>query len=203
MVSMVCVPQSTFLWFLKVITKIGAGVALTSMGDYQSTFWGFLMTITSLVLATSKGLLANRFTNSGSIHIHPLQLVSRMAFLSAVYCFIYAYGVGEIDSIMYYYTPPFLRSLDEQQRQREIEDDIQRGYFWVGSEVIVNGILASLLNVVSFMCSQRISPLSMAVAANAKQIFVIITSTILFKYQIDRINGLGILLACVGGFLYR
>lgn len=67
----------------------------------------------------------------------------------------------------------------------------------------INGILAFLLNFVSFTANKRTSALSMTVAGNVKQAMSIGLSVVLFSYVITYINGLGILVTLVGGAWYR
>ncbi|KAJ3085476.1 UAA transporter [Quaeritorhiza haematococci] len=54
-----------------------------------------------------------------------------------------------------------------------------------------NGILAFLLNFVSFTANKRTSALSMTVAGNVKQVLSITLSVWLFNYVITGLNGLG------------
>ncbi|KAJ3214395.1 UAA transporter [Clydaea vesicula] len=60
--------------------------------------------------------------------------------------------------------------------------------------LLVNGLLAFLLNFVSFTANKKTSALSMTVAGNVKQAMSIVLSVVLFGYVVTSINGFDFLL---------
>jgi hypothetical protein len=68
--------------------------------------------------------------------------------------------------------------------------------------LLLNGVLAFFLNVVSFNANRRVGPLGMSVAANVKQVLTILCAVVIFDLTITPANGVGILLTLIGGALY-
>lgn len=63
-------------------------------------------------------------------------------------------------------------------------------------------MLAFGLNYVSFTANKKTSPLTMTVAANLKQCFLIIVGIWVFRLRVGWMNGLGIIIALAGGAWY-
>jgi hypothetical protein len=72
------------------------------------------------------------------------------------------------------------------------------GRFWL----LLNGILAFFLNVVSFNANRRVGPLGMSVAANVKQVLTVLCAVTMFNLTITPANGVGIALTLLGGAMY-
>lgn len=63
-------------------------------------------------------------------------------------------------------------------------------------------MLAFGLNYVSFTANKKTSPLTMTVAANLKQCLSIILGIWVFRLEVGWMNGLGVIIALVGGVWY-
>jgi hypothetical protein len=68
--------------------------------------------------------------------------------------------------------------------------------------LIMNGIMAFALNVVSFNANKRIGAVGMSVAANVKQVLTVLCAVALFDLTMSVTNGVGIGLTLVGGAWY-
>ncbi|KAF8653394.1 hypothetical protein AX16_003966 [Volvariella volvacea WC 439] len=68
--------------------------------------------------------------------------------------------------------------------------------------LLLNGILAFALNVVSFGANRRVGAVSMSVAANVKQVLTILCAVTIFDLTITTMNGFGIALTLIGGAWY-
>jgi len=68
--------------------------------------------------------------------------------------------------------------------------------------LLLNGVMAFVLNVVSFNANRKVGPLGMSVAANVKQVLTILCAVVIFDLTITLANGVGILLTLIGGALY-
>ncbi|KAJ2915736.1 hypothetical protein MD484_g4696, partial [Candolleomyces efflorescens] len=68
--------------------------------------------------------------------------------------------------------------------------------------LLLNGVLAFGLNVVSFEANRRVGAVGMSVAANVKQVLAVLFSVTLFNLSISSTNALGIALTIFGGGLY-
>ncbi|KAH9929031.1 TPT-domain-containing protein [Epithele typhae] len=175
----------------KLITLIPVmlGVALATYGDYSATTTGFLLTLLGTLLAALKAIFTNilqtSFSRASLPKLHPLDLLSRMSPLALVQCLACAYLSGELARI---------RALA-----------ITHGAAWFTHALLVlagNGALALGLNVVSFTANGRVGALSMAVAANVKQVLTVLLATAVFDVRVSGVNALGISLALAGGAWY-
>lgn len=68
--------------------------------------------------------------------------------------------------------------------------------------LLLNGVLAFMLNVVSFEANRRVGAVGMSVAANVKQVLAVLFSVTLFNLSISSMNALGIALTILGGAWY-
>lgn len=185
--------------------KVVAGVAFATFGDYDYTAMGFFLTVLGTVLAAVKTVVTNR-VQVGRLKLHPLDLLLRMSPLAFIQTMIYSYFSGEMAQVTEFYHTSFSTSL----------------FF----ALLVNGIIAFFLNVVSFTANKKTSALTMTVAGkgdhvagkkekdimanrngffdlgNVKQVLSIVLAVIIFNLNISWMNGLGILLTLAGGAWY-
>ncbi|KIO29807.1 hypothetical protein M407DRAFT_21057 [Tulasnella calospora MUT 4182] len=68
--------------------------------------------------------------------------------------------------------------------------------------LLLNGIIAFLLNIVSLTANQKNGPLTMKVAANVKQVLTILLAIYMIHLTITPANTIGILLTLAGGAWY-
>ncbi|KIM92291.1 hypothetical protein PILCRDRAFT_83503 [Piloderma croceum F 1598] len=176
------------------------GVALATYGDYYFTTWGLVLTLLGTFLAALKTLYTNilqsppppsTFPHSHSslspsptlnLNLHPLDLLTRMAPLAFIQCVIYAHLSGELAQVRHY-------SIHEMS-------------FLKAVGLVINGVLAFGLNVVSFSANGRVGAVSMTVAGNVKQVLTILFGVAIFDVRITRVNALGIGITLVGGVGY-
>ncbi|CDS13001.1 hypothetical protein LRAMOSA05185 [Lichtheimia ramosa] len=167
----------TYISLLPVV----AGVAFATFGDYDYTAMGFFLTVLGTVLAAVKTVVTNR-VQVGRLKLHPLDLLLRMSPLAFIQTMIYSYFSGEMAQVTEFYHTSFSTSL----------------FF----ALLVNGVIAFFLNVVSFTANKKTSALTMTVAGNVKQVLSIVLAVIIFNLNISWMNGLGILLTLAGGAWY-
>ncbi|SAM03712.1 hypothetical protein [Absidia glauca] len=157
------------------------GVGFATIGEYDYTVIGFLLTVLGTVLAAVKTIVTNR-VQVGRLKLHPLDLLLRMSPLAFVQCVFYAYATGELD------------------RVREFSSTNMT--FSLASGLLVNGLLAFALNIVSFTANKKTSALTMTVAGNVKQVLSIILAVVIFNLNINMTNAFGIGLTLIGGAWY-
>ena len=83
-------------------------------------------------------------TRSIRLHLHPLDLLTRMSPLAFIQCVAFAHMTGELERVRQF-------SAREMTPTR-------------GLALAANGMLAFVLNVVSFTANRKVGPLSMTVA---------------------------------------
>ncbi|KAI9299906.1 triose-phosphate transporter family-domain-containing protein [Cunninghamella echinulata] len=157
------------------------GVGFATIGEFDYTVIGFLLTVLGTILAAVKTIVTNR-VQVGRLKLHPLDLLLRMSPLAFIQCVFYAYATGELE------------------RVREFSSTNMT--FNLATGLLINGILAFALNIVSFTANKKTSALTMTVAGNVKQVLSIILAVIIFKVNINMTNAFGILLTLVGGAWY-
>ncbi|TBU25747.1 TPT-domain-containing protein [Dichomitus squalens] len=188
----------------KIVTLfiVMLGVALATYGDYYFTTFGFLLTLLGTFLAALKTIYTNILQSSSTspsintrspfvpppLHLHPLDLLTRLSPLAFIQCVAYAYLSGELGRIRSVFVdgnaPPSAAG------------------WWYPILLLGNGFIAFGLNVVSFTANGKVGALNMTVAANVKQVLTILLSVAIFDLTITRTNALGIFVTIVGGAWY-
>ncbi|RCH90787.1 UAA transporter, partial [Rhizopus stolonifer] len=133
------------------------------------------------ILASIKTIVTNRI-QVGRLKLNPLDLLFRMSPLAFIQCIMYAYATGELERV-------------ELFSRQEMTSNLV-------FSLLLNGLIAFALNVVSFTANKKTSALTMTVAGNVKQVLSIILSVIIFDYTINMTNTFGIVLTLLGGAWY-
>lgn len=68
--------------------------------------------------------------------------------------------------------------------------------------VFATGLMAFMLNVANFFTNRLVSPLTITIAGNVKQVSTIIISILVFHTSVTPLNGLGIFVTLAGGAYY-
>jgi drug/metabolite transporter (DMT)-like permease len=131
------------------LVPVIVGVALATLGDYNYSFMGFFLTLLGTFLAAVKTIVTN-VVQVGKLKLHPLDLLLRMSPLAFIQCVVIASFSGEGDQVLNYYNTKFDSKV-----------------FFI---LLLNGVIAFALNVVSFTANKKTSALTMTVAANVKQV---------------------------------
>ncbi len=160
------------------------GAATATKGELQYTVFGIFITLLGVVLASLKGISTNYILTTQEISTP--ELLNKMSMHAIWQCVIAAYFSGELTEVI----------------ERGITMD---PYAWRSLALVVtgNGLIAFLLNVVSFSANQKTSELTMGVSANLKQVMSVLLSVSYFGYVLTRWNICGIILSMAGGAWYR
>ncbi|KAI8803140.1 triose-phosphate transporter family-domain-containing protein [Cladochytrium replicatum] len=167
------------------LAMVIVGVGMATLGEYDFSALGFLLTCLGVLLSALKGVATNVLL-VGRLRLHPMDLLMRMSSLACMQCLFIAYVSGEYDRML---------------------SNVSRLLGWLTIDglllaLLTNGVLAFLLNYVSFTANKKTSALSMTVAGNVKQALGILLSMWVFGYVVDVLNGLGILITLCGGVWY-
>lgn len=123
---------------------------------------------------------------SGSLKLHPIDLLYKMAPKAALQCLLLSCLTGEIASIT----------------QRWPTELSPAASLWPTFGVVSTGLMSFSLNISSLVSNKLTSPLTLCIAANVKQVLLILLATAVFGTPVTPLNGAGIAVVLCGSALY-
>jgi len=166
------------------------GIVMTSVDEMDSVAFSWLglwLTLLGVLLSAAKGIITNVLM-VGPLKLHPLEVIWRMAPPSCLQCVGYGLALGEVAGLG--------RWLHQTLPQNNLSPT---GCIL---SLLLNGVLAFLLNWVSFTANKKTSALSMTVAGNVKQTLSILLAIYIFNTPVTALSALGILVTIAGAAWY-
>lgn len=177
------------------IIPVALGVSLACFGDISYTALGFTYTVACIFLAALKVVSAGEIL-TGTLKLHPVDLLGHMAPLAMVQCLLLSFLSGEV-FIVYDRISAFYQSADYHDNSISFFTK-----YYPAIVVISSGVFSFSLNICSFMANRLTSPLTLCIAANVKQVLMIMLSTFIFGVEITPLNGTGIFVVLLGSAYY-
>eukprot|EP00035_Acanthoeca_spectabilis_P020167 m.431443 g.431443 ORF g.431443 m.431443 type:complete len:331 (+) comp17306_c0_seq1:52-1044(+) len=168
---------------LATLILIFFGVCLyAGEGDVGGSNYGIALTLVGAFLAAAKGVVTNLLM-VGRLKLHPFDLVRYTSTYSAIVLFAVVMYTGTLQESM------------DNIAEREPGSGVERA-------LIVNGLGAYFLNIVSFVANKSTSPLAMNVGGITKQVLAIILGIVLFGTVLSPQSQVGVVVVIAGVILY-
>lgn len=176
---------STYLSLLPIV--IGVIVATYDRGTGASAY-GIILTLLGAVTAVIKTIATFTFQN---LHqIRGLELINITAPIAVLQASLMALWYGDLSRVASLYDYSTV----------SVDKAVAGG--WLLLAVLINTVLAALLNLSSFEANRRCGPVSMGVAANLKQVIVLVLPYVQAHAQPKPQILIGGLMTVVGGIWY-
>eukprot|EP00613_Pedinella_sp_CCMP2098_P009483 CAMPEP_0171658720 /NCGR_PEP_ID=MMETSP0990-20121206/43128_1 /TAXON_ID=483369 /ORGANISM="non described non described, Strain CCMP2098" /LENGTH=368 /DNA_ID=CAMNT_0012240005 /DNA_START=112 /DNA_END=1218 /DNA_ORIENTATION=- len=163
------------------LVPVVAGVMLACFGEMRFTSVGFAMTALCVLLAATK-VVASNVVLTGPLKLNPMDLLTRLCPLAVIELLVMSAVTGELSEIF------------EKSEVIKADNTVPI--------VLLSGLSSFTLNITSFWANKVTSPLTLSVAANAKQVVLIAIATLVFGTPINKVNGLGIAVVLFGSARY-
>ena len=162
------------------VVPIVMGVGLVFYGDISTSFMGAFYTFLCVFMAALKSVISNELLTG--LNLHPIDLLSKMCPPALILCIVLATLQGELWNLA--------------GRWGEVVDSS------APAVVLTSGFLSFFLNVSSFAANKHTSALTLCIAANVKQVILVLAATLFFQDPVPLINGVGIIVVLIGSFRY-
>ncbi|KAI5475474.1 UAA transporter family protein [Pseudohyphozyma bogoriensis] len=172
--------QKTTIRASSYLLLVALGVVFTSHNMDLDSF-GSLLTITSALLSSAKTIVTNRLLYD-TWHIHPFDLLSRVAPLGLAHSTLIAFWNGELRRLW---------SLTAE--------DFTTFHIAV---LLFNGSISFFLVVIALITENKTRAPSMSISSHAAQAFTILVAAFFFSLSLNVINFVGIFVTLAGGILY-
>ena len=180
-----CIGRKTSWSKIFSVIPVIMGVAMACYGEMELMVVGVVFTTICVLLAALKAVAAGEIL-TGDLKVHPVDLLNKMAPKAAIQCLLLSFFTGELSSIA-------------SRWHLELNPVVD---YHPTFGVVFTGILSFSLNISSLMMNKLTSPLTLCIAANVKQIFMIGMATVIFETPITLLNGAGILVVLIGSAIY-
>jgi len=172
--------------YLCVALVVG-GVAASTLTELEFELIGFTCALLSSISTAAQSIIISKML-TGEDKLDSMNLLYQMAPLSAIILVPFVIAIETFSltgSRSWLYDWDHLRTFDGP------------------AMLVISGVIAFALNIVTFLAVKYTSPLTLNVAGNFKVVFSIGFSVLLFGTQISLLNAIGCVIALVGVASYN
>ncbi|KAL0487948.1 UDP-galactose transporter [Acrasis kona] len=169
------------------VALVVCGVAASTLTELEFEVIGFTCALLSSISTAAQSILISRML-SGEDKLDSMNLLYQMAPLSAIILIPFVLGVETFSltgSKSWLYDWDHLYTIDGP------------------AMLVISGMIAFALNIVTFLAVKYTSPLTLNVAGNFKVVFSIAFSVLLFGTKISLVNAVGCVVALIGVGCYN
>jgi len=173
---------STKMTYFSLVPVVG-GVALASFTEVNFNAYGFAAALVAS-LTTSIQSIVSSMLLTGPLRLDSINMVYYMAPISFIII---------LPAALY----------KEYNQLIEYDYDQFGGFNFVAGVLLTSGVVAYLLNICTFFAIKSTSALTFTVFGNLKVVLVIIISVLIFRNEINIMNGIGCFVAILGIIWYN
>lgn len=166
------------------VVLVIVGVAVTVKGTPELSLYGLLIVFMGCCVSSLKGILAQKLQVE-NLKINPIVMLQYVGPVASLTLGFFSVVFGEMHRI-----------------SRHGENMNRVVLLMTSVFLVFSGILAFVLNVLSFMSSSVVTPLAMNIAGNVKQLLTCLLGCIIFGSLVTDKLILGILLTSLGALWY-
>eukprot|EP01056_Protomagalhaensia_sp_Gyna25_P005700 Protomagalhaensia_sp_Gyna_25__5699@NODE_812_length_2564_cov_458_831287_g640_i0_p2_GENE_NODE_812_length_2564_cov_458_831287_g640_i0NODE_812_length_2564_cov_458_831287_g640_i0_p2_ORF_typecomplete_len377_score35_60TPT/PF03151_16/5_1e59UAA/PF08449_11/1_8e22SLC35F/PF06027_12/1_5e08EamA/PF00892_20/0_00019EamA/PF00892_20/0_0052Nuc_sug_transp/PF04142_15/4_8e05Nuc_sug_transp/PF04142_15/0_043PUNUT/PF16913_5/2_4e06CRTlike/PF08627_10/6_8e05CRTlike/PF08627_10/1_5e03_NODE_812_length_2564_cov_458_831287_g640_i len=181
MVLSLVIYQESYPWrMVPSVILVILGVAATVFGDVETTLYGAFVVAAGCAFSSLKGIMTQK-AQIGKKGLHAFDLLRVVCPMAVLELLVLGIANGELAALIV---------------------DAPDLPLWTIPNLFLQGLLAFVLNFVSFKCVALKNPLTMNIAGNIKQIVTPLLGVMIVGGQITPILILGLIVTFVGAIWY-
>ncbi|PWY79538.1 glucose-6-phosphate/phosphate and phosphoenolpyruvate/phosphate antiporter [Aspergillus heteromorphus CBS 117.55] len=186
------------------LVPLTLGVMLACSTGFSTNLFGILCALVAAIVFVSQNIFSKKLFNEASRAESDSELSGRQK-LDKLNLLYYCSGLAFILTLPIWFVCEGYPLISDLMQDGSISLSGNQGSMDHGAlflEFVFNGISHFAQNILAFVLLSMISPVSYSVASLVKRVFVIVVAIIWFGSSTTLVQGFGIILTCIGLYLY-